>query len=108
MATGAQPMRYKSLATATTYGIETKGLPIIQCPAAVNFWAATNHEVAAFIEESDVRYWVLDVSEHRVGDTGYFTTLIEEIENGGREAFAPIACSTWTSAASLPQASEGQ
>jgi hypothetical protein len=78
----------KSLATATIYGIETKGLPIIQCPAAVNFWAATNHEVAAFIEESDVRYWVLDVSEHRVGDTDYFNTLIEEIENGGREAFA--------------------
>jgi hypothetical protein len=78
----------KSLATATIYGIETKGLPIIQCPVGVNFWAATNHEVAAFIEESDVRYWVLDVSEHRVGDTDYFTRLIEEIENGGREAFA--------------------
>ena len=78
----------KSLATATIYGIETKGLPIIQCPVGVNFWAATNHEVAAFIEESDVRYWVLDVSEHRVGDTDYFTKLIEEIENGGREAFA--------------------
>ena len=31
---------------------------------------------------------MLDVSEHRVGDTDYFTRLIEEIENGGREAFA--------------------
>jgi hypothetical protein len=49
---------------------------------------ATNHDVAAFIEEHDVRYWVLDVSEHRVGDTDYFKDVLKEIENGGREAFA--------------------
>jgi hypothetical protein len=78
----------KSLSTATTYGIETKGLPIIQCPVAVNFWAATNHAAAAFIEEADVRYWVLDVSESKVGDADYFAALHKEIENGGREAFA--------------------
>ena len=78
----------KRLSTTTTYGIETKGLPIIQCPVGVNFWAATNHDVAAFIEEHDVRYWVLDVSEHRVGDNDYFADLMHEIENGGREAFA--------------------
>jgi hypothetical protein len=78
----------KRLATTTLYGIETKGLPVIQCPVAVNLWAATNHEVAAFIEEQDVRYWVLNVSEHRVGDTKYFKDLVHEIENGGREAFA--------------------
>jgi hypothetical protein len=78
----------KSLVTATEYGIETKGLPVIKCPVGVNIWMATNHEVAAFIEEQDVRYWVLNVSEHRVGDTDYFTRLLEEIENGGREAFA--------------------
>jgi hypothetical protein len=78
----------KRLATTTLYGIETKGLPVIQCPVAVNLWAATNHDVAAFIEEQDVRYWVLNVSEHRVGDTDYFARLAEEIENGGREAFA--------------------
>ena len=63
----------KRLATTTRYGIETKGLPTIQCPVAINLWAATNHDVAAFIEEHDVRYWVLNVSEHRVGDTAYFS-----------------------------------
>jgi hypothetical protein len=78
----------KSLATATTYGIERKGLPIIQCPVGVNLWLATNHDTAAFIEEADTRYWVLDVSESRIGDTSYFAALMEEIENGGREAFA--------------------
>ena len=57
-------------------------------PSAVNFWAATNHDAAAFIEEADARYWVLDVSENKVGDSAYFAALTQEIENGGREAFA--------------------
>jgi hypothetical protein len=78
----------KSLSTKTGIGIETKGLPVIQCPIGVNFWAATNHDTAAFIEEADVRYWVLDVSESKIGDTAYFAALMQEIENGGREAFA--------------------
>jgi hypothetical protein len=78
----------KSLATTTLHGIETKGLPTIQCPVGLNFWMATNHDVAAFIEEHDTRYWVINASEHRVGDTPYFTSLLKEIENGGREAFA--------------------
>jgi hypothetical protein len=78
----------KSLATTTLYGIETKGLPIIQCPVGVNIWMATNHPVAAFIEERDARYWVLNVSEHRVGDTDYFDGVLKELESGGREAFA--------------------
>ena len=78
----------KRLATATSYGIEAKGLPIIQCPVGVNFWAATNHDTAAFIEEADARYWVLDVSESKVGDSAYFIALMREIENGGREALA--------------------
>jgi hypothetical protein len=55
---------------------------------AVNFWLATNHENAAHIEESDERYWVLNVSEGRRGDHAYFTALSNEIKNGGREAFA--------------------
>jgi Family of unknown function (DUF5906) len=78
----------KSLSTSTNYGIETKGLPVIQCPIAVNIWLASNHDNAAFIEEYDARYWTLDVSPHRIGDTGYFSGLMREIESGGREAFA--------------------
>jgi hypothetical protein len=78
----------KSLSTATVIGIEEKGLPVVQCPVAVNLWLASNHANAAHIEERDARYWVLDVSPHRVGDDGYFRELAHEIENGGREAFA--------------------
>jgi Family of unknown function (DUF5906) len=78
----------KSLATKTSHGIETKGLPIIQCPVGLNFWMATNHDIAAYIEEHDARYRVLIPSEHRVDDTAYFNEVLNELENGGREAFA--------------------
>jgi hypothetical protein len=76
----------KRLSTTDTYGIETKNLPIVHCPIGPNFWLSSNHDNAAFIEEHDERYWVLDVSEDRLGDTGYFAALLHEIENGGREA----------------------
>ena len=78
----------KSLSTCTELGIETKGLPIVKCPVAVNLWLSSNHDNAAHIEESDARYWVLNVSEHRIGDHAYFAALAKEIESGGREAFA--------------------
>jgi Family of unknown function (DUF5906) len=78
----------KSLSTASTLGIESKGLPVVQSPVAVNLWLASNHEGAAHIEETDARYWVHEVSAHRAGDAAYFAALVEEIENGGAEAFA--------------------
>ena len=78
----------KRLSTATSYGIEAKGLPTIQCPVGVNIWLLSNHDAAAFVEEHDARYWALNVSEHRRGDSEYFAELMAEVENGGREAFA--------------------
>lgn len=77
----------KSLATCTRMGVETKGIPTVQFPIAVNLFLATNHDDAAHIEEADARYWILEVSPHRAGDSKYFKSLYEEIENGGREAF---------------------
>lgn len=78
----------KRLSTASTYGIEGKGLPTITCPVAVNSFLLSNHANAAFIEENDARYWALDVSDRRAGDTRYFAALVHEIKHGGAEAFA--------------------
>jgi hypothetical protein len=78
----------KRLSTTVEGGIETKGLPIVECPIAVNLWLCSNHKDAAFIEQYDARYWVLDVSEHRIKDSQYFGALGRQIENGGCEAFA--------------------
>ena len=80
----------KTLATTDRYSIEPKGLPIIKVPIGVNLWMATNHPAAAYIEEKDARYWVLEPSEHRIGDHDYFTRVLKEINSGGREPFAHL------------------
>ena len=78
----------KSLSTATSLGLETKGLPVVQSPVAVNLWLASNHKAAAHVSEADARYLILDVSAHRKGDAEYFAALVDQIKNGGAEAFA--------------------
>lgn len=78
----------KKYSTATSIAIEEKFCPSLPCPIGLNFWLATNHAAGAFIEESDERYLCLECSPHRVGDSAYFSALMGEIENGGREAFA--------------------
>jgi len=77
----------KSLSTASKIGIESKGLPTVQCPIAVNLFLSTNHDEAAYIEEEDLRYFILECNESRVGDSHYFAELYDEISRGGREAF---------------------
>lgn len=77
----------KSIVTATEMALESKFVDSIMMPIAVNLFLATNHEACAYIEEADKRYWILDVSEHKVGDQIYFEELVREIEHGGREAF---------------------
>jgi hypothetical protein len=78
----------KSLATATTMGVEGKGLPVVQSPIAVNLWLASNHDSAAHVEEADARYLILDVSARRKNDAKYFAALTSQIKSGGAEAFA--------------------
>ena len=78
----------KSLSTATQIAIEGKGIPAISLPVALNFYLSSNHDCAAFIEEADARYWILEVSPHKKDDFAYFKELEEEINNGGKEAFA--------------------
>lgn len=77
----------KSLSTSTILGVETKGVPTVQLPIGINFFLSTNHEDAAFIEEDDVRYWILEASPHRAEDTSYFQELYKEIDGIGTPAF---------------------
>ena len=77
----------KSVAGTSTSLVEGKGIPVVNCPIAVNIFMATNHEHVAHIEEHDARYWILKVSPRRFGDVAYWDALLKEIENGGVEAF---------------------
>jgi hypothetical protein len=78
----------KALATTELKGLETKGLPTIQCAIGVNLWLASNSDSPVHIEAGDARYWVLQPNEAHYGDHAYWTAILDEIEHGGREAFA--------------------
>ena len=78
----------KALSTTTSKGIETKGVPIVQMPVAVNLHLASNEDCPVHLEQGDARHWILTPSEKWIGDHAYFTALMHEIEHGGREAFA--------------------
>jgi hypothetical protein len=78
----------KALATTTLKALETKGLPTILCQIAVNLFLLSNSDDPVHIEEGDARYWVLLINEARLHDDKYFDALTDEIEKGGREAFA--------------------
>jgi hypothetical protein len=48
---------------------------------------ASNNDWVAPVGQDDRRFLILDVSEHRKGDTAYFKELVKCIDNGGQEAF---------------------
>ena len=77
----------KCLSTATSTPIEQKHVSVVNAPIGINFYLTTNHENAAHIEETDDRYWILEVSEEKKGDSQYFKELLEEINGTGKEAF---------------------
>jgi hypothetical protein len=79
--------KLKTLATAKMTTVEGKFVNPVSCPIAVNIYMASNSERAAHVEEDDARYWILNCSEHRIGDTVYFEALDAQIKNGGKEAF---------------------
>jgi hypothetical protein len=79
--------KIKSASGTETTSIEGKGLPVIACPTATNWYMATNRPHSAHIEWDDARYWILRVSKHRKGDDAYWAALFKEINEGGVSAF---------------------
>lgn len=72
----------KGLVVADTMAIQPKFVDKVMMPSALNLWLNSNHEHAAFIEEGDARYSVIEVSDHRVGDYEYFQKIGEAIDHG--------------------------
>jgi hypothetical protein len=79
--------KLKGLMATQTLSINGKNKPIVRVPGALNFWVMSNSELPLFVEEKDVRHWVIRTSPAKAGDHAYFAKLVEEIEGGGREAF---------------------
>jgi hypothetical protein len=77
----------KSLITDEELPVERKYIPKFRVTNCVHLMMASNNDWVAPIGLDDRRFVVLDVSEARKGDHAYFAKLVNEIENGGREAF---------------------
>ena len=79
---------YKTVFTDTWRPLEKKFRDIVMVRNYTKAFALSNNEWFAPISVRDRRHLVLDVAEHRVGDTAYFKRLHKHIvEDGGREAF---------------------
>ena len=78
--------KIKSASGSEMTVVDSKFLPKVQIPTALNFYMATNHEHSAHVEDGDARYWILRVSPHRKTDREYWENLFCEVENGGTEA----------------------
>ena len=76
----------KMLITEPTIPIERKGLDVVQAKNVVHLIMASNDDwvIPAGLDER--RFCVLDVDSAHQSDHQYFAALMQQMENGGREA----------------------
>lgn len=76
----------KTLITEDTMPVEAKGVDVETAPNYIHLIMASNdmHVVPAGADER--RYFVLDVTRGNQRDTTYFSAIMEQMDNGGREA----------------------
>jgi hypothetical protein len=77
----------KSTITDDVLLVERKYLPKFKTRNCTHIMAATNNDWAVPVGIDDRRFLILDASESRKSDFGYFSTLAAHIKSGGQEAF---------------------
>jgi len=88
----------KTIVTEPTLIVERKGIPIVEVNNCINLTILTNNKKAVPLDLFDRRMFFVDVSnkysdkrlasvEYKATRTAYFDPLVDEIKNGGREAF---------------------
>lgn len=77
----------KGLITEPTILMEPKGIDASQVENNIHLIVASNYDHVAPVEKDDRRFFVSRVSDEFVGNRKYFNALMDEIKNGGREAF---------------------
>ncbi|MCE5262644.1 MAG: DUF5906 domain-containing protein [Deltaproteobacteria bacterium] len=76
----------KGMITEDFIMVEPKGKEAFRIQNNTNFIFASNGDWVVPAGPEERRFFVMDVSERRMGDNGYFTAIYEEMDNGGREA----------------------
>ena len=76
----------KGLITEPTFPVEYKGKDIFDVKNHANFIIASNSSRVVPAGEKERRFCVLDVSSEKAGDIQYFKAIMDQMNNGGREA----------------------
>jgi hypothetical protein len=76
----------KALVTEPYLTIEGKYQNAYQAPNFLHVWLASNEDWVVPASLRSRRWFVLDVSDARVGDQAYFAAIYQELENGGYAA----------------------
>jgi len=76
----------KSLITEDTLMIELKGKDTVSMPNRMRIIMASNNDWIVPAGSDERRYFVLEVGNRNKQDTEYFNRLVDQMENGGREA----------------------
>lgn len=71
----------KALITEPTLMVERKGIDAIEMPNRLKILMASNNDWVAPASKDERRYFVLDVSSEKIGDTEYFNALHKDISN---------------------------
>lgn len=77
----------KALITEEWLPIEYKGKDVVRVKNNVRLLIATNHDWAVPAGLEERRFCVIDVDDAHMQDTAYFKALVDEWNNGGKEAF---------------------
>jgi len=80
----------KDLITSDRITVEAKGVDAIEVPSLCRIAMVTNNEWAVPASADERRYFVLDVAETQMQNTAYFTAIVDELNNGGREALLTL------------------
>jgi hypothetical protein len=78
----------KMLITEPELPIEPKGRNVFMVKNMLSNIIASNSNWIVPADLDDRRFFVLDVSDKRVGDGAYFGAIAEQMERGGRECRA--------------------
>jgi hypothetical protein len=77
----------KAMITEDTQQIEMKGKDVFTVQNHIRLLISSNHRWVVPAGNEERRFFVIDVGDARMQDKTYFGALVDQMNNGGREAF---------------------
>ncbi len=77
----------KMLVTEESITVEAKGVDAVSCQNYIHLIMSSNHDWVVPAGNEERRFFVLDVNDERMQDIEFFGKILEQLKNGGREAF---------------------